>query len=390
MHNNYIKELLGFKDVKIKKIEDHKTSITIHIETKQTSHICPCCGNHTSKVHDYRIQTVKDMPILFKHTLLKIRKRRYKCKYCGKQFYEKIPFLSKYYRTTSRLTQYVFDELKTVTSMKQIAQKANISNTTVSSRFDLINYSLNKLPSVLSIDEFRGNAGGEKYQCFLVDAEHHKALDVLPNRSLESLCEYFKKFNDRDKVRILIMDMWRPYYDIARTYFKNALIVIDKYHYVRQNTWAFESIRKREQNRLGKYATKIFKGSRKILLSNPNKLSNEEKMQLNAILSFSEDLRQGYCLKQMFYEFSNSTPYKEAKPLLSKFILLAQNSDIPEYIKLANTLLNWSEEILNSFRVPYTNGVIEGMNNKIKVIKRNAYGVRNFNRFRNSILHCFN
>ena len=74
MHNNYIKELLGFKDVKIKKIEDNKTSITIHIETKQTSHVCPCCGNHTSKVHDYRIQTVKDMPILFKHTFLKIRK----------------------------------------------------------------------------------------------------------------------------------------------------------------------------------------------------------------------------------------------------------------------------------------------------------------------------
>ncbi len=113
-------------------------------------------------------------------------------------------------------------------------------------------------------------------------------------------------------------------------------------------------------------------------------------MQLNAILSYSEDLRQGYSLKQLFYEFSNSTSYKEAKPLLSKFVLLAQNSNIPEYIKLANTLINWSEEILNSFRVPYTNGVIEGMNNKIKVIKRNAYGVRNFNRFRNRILHCFN
>lgn len=390
MHNNYIKELLGFKDVKVKNIEDNETSITIHIETKQTTQICPCCGNSTSKIHDYRVQTVKDVPILFKHTFIKIRKRRYKCKSCGKQFYENIPFLSKYYRTTSRLTQYIFNELKNVTSMKQIAQKANISNTTITKRFDLISYSLNKLPSVLSIDEFRGNAGGEKYQCFLVDAEKHKALDVLPSRSLDFLCEYFKKFNNRDKVRIVVMDMWKPYYDIAKTYFKNALIVIDKYHYVRQNTWAFEAIRKREQNRLGKHATKIFKGSRKLLLSNPNKLTDEEKMQLNAILSFSEDLRQGYYLKLLFYEFSNSKSYKEAKPLLSKFVLLAQNSNIPEYIKLANTLINWSEEILNSFRVPYTNGIIEGMNNKIKVIKRNAFGVRNFNRFRNRILHCFN
>ena len=172
MHNNYIKELLGFKDVKVKNIEDTKTSITIHIETKQTVQICPCCGNSTSKIHDYRIQTVKDIPILFKHTFIKIRKRRYKCKACGKQFYENISFLSKYYRTTSRLTKYIFDELKNVTSVKQIAKKANISNTTVTKRFDLISYSLNKLPSVLSIDEFRGNASGEKYQCFLVLKYH--------------------------------------------------------------------------------------------------------------------------------------------------------------------------------------------------------------------------
>lgn len=390
MHNNYIKELLGFKDVLIKNIQDSEFSITITLETKLSSQICPCCGKSTTKVHDYRWQIVKDAPILFKNTYLKFHKRRYKCKSCGKQFYEQIPFVSKYYRTTSRLTTYILSKLKKVNSMKSVAEDSNVSNTTVSKRFDLINYSLKKLPSVLSIDEFRGNAGGEKYQCFLVDAENHKALDILPSRSLDTLCEYFKNVKNRDNVRIFVMDMWQPYYDIAKTYFKNALIVIDKYHYVRQNIWAFEAIRKREQNRLGKHTTKLFKGCRKLLLSNPNKLSDVEKMQLNAILSYSEELRQGYYLKQLFYEFSNSKTYKEAKPLLSKFILLAQNSHIPEYIKLAKTLINWSEEILNSFRVPYTNGVIEGMNNKIKVIKRNAYGVRNFNRFRNRILHCFN
>ena len=390
MHNNYIKELLGFKDVTIKNISTNENLVCITIEAKKKEHKCPCCGNLTSKIHDYRYQVVKDIPLMLKPTFIKIHKRRYKCKVCGKQFYENIPFLSKYYRTTSRLTQYIFDELKNVTSIKQITKTANISNTTATKRFDLINYSLNKLPSVLSIDEFRGNAGREKYQCFLVDAERHKALDVLPSRSLDTLTSYFKKFNNRDKVRVFVMDMWQPYYDIAKTYFKNALIVIDKYHYVRQNTWAFEAIRKREQNRLGKNAIKLFKGSRRILLSNPKKLTDEDKMQLNAILSYSEELRQGYYLKELFYEFSNSNSYKEAKPLLSKFILIAQNSHIPEYVKLAKTLLNWSEEILNSFRVPYTNGVIEGMNNKIKVIKRNAYGVRNFERFRNRILHCFN
>lgn len=272
--------------------------------------------------------------------------------------------------------------------MKHIAKHANLSTTTVSNRFDLLSYKPKNLPSVLSIDEFKGDTDNERYQCILVDAEHHSVLDILPNRDMNTLTEYFKKLQNRDKVRIFVMDMWKPYKTIAQTYFKNALIVIDKYHYIRQNLWAFEAIRKREQKRLGSYATKLFKGSRKLLLSSPNQLTDDEKMQLNALLSYSEDIRQGYYLKNLFFEFADSKSYKEAKPLLSKFILIAQNSHIKEYEKLTKTLINWSEEILNSFRVPYTNGSTEGTNNKIKVIKRNAYGLRNFNRFRNRILHC--
>ena len=87
MHNNYINELLGFKDVKVKKVESDDFSITLHIETIKKEQVCPCCNNTTSKVHDYRFQTIKDCPILFKNTFIKLRKRRYKCKNCGKQFF---------------------------------------------------------------------------------------------------------------------------------------------------------------------------------------------------------------------------------------------------------------------------------------------------------------
>lgn len=272
--------------------------------------------------------------------------------------------------------------------MKHVAKHANLSSTTISNRFDLLSYKPKNLPSVLSIDEFKGDTDNERYQYILVDAEHHNVLDILPNRDMSTLTEYFKKLPNRNKVRIFVMDMWKPYKTIAQTYFKNALIVIDKYHFIRQNLWAFETIRKREQKRLGNYATKIFKGSRKLLLSNSSDLTNEDKMQLNALLNYSEDIRQGYYLKNLFFEFADAKSYKEAKPLLSKFILIAQNSHIKEYEKLANTLINWSEEILNPFKVLYTSGPTEGTNNKIKVIKRNAYGLRNFNRFRNKILHC--
>lgn len=388
MQNNIINNLINLEGVLVKKIKELKESIEIYIETPVREHTCPRCGAKTSLVHDYRSQKIKDIPLRLKPSFLILRKRRYHCNNCNKNFFEHLSFLPKYHRTTNRVTEFIINELSKENSMKHVAEHVNLSSTTVMNRFNLVSYKLNKLPSVLSIDEFRGNTGNDKFQCILVDAEHHKVLDILANRNIETLSGYFKQFKNRDKVRIFVMDMWRPYYEIAKAYFKNALIIIDKYHYVRQNTWAFEAIRKREQNRLGKHALRLFKGSRKLLLSNPNKLSNEDKQQLNAILSYSEDLRQGYYLKNLFYEFSNSKTYKEAKPLLSRFILYAENSQIPEYINLAKTLTNWSEEILNSFRAPYTNGVTEGFNNKIKVLKRNGYGFRNFNRFRNRILHC--
>ena len=74
---------------------------------------------------------------------------------------------------------------------------------------------------------------------------------------------------------------------------------------------------------------------------------------------------------------------------MNEWILNAQNSGLPDFEKCADTMRNWCSGILNSFSVPYTNGFTEGCNNKIKVLKRNAYGYKNFNRFRNRILHIF-
>lgn len=71
------------------------------------------------------------------------------------------------------------------------------------------------------------------------------------------------------------------------------------------------------------------------------------------------------------------------------WIMTAQDSKIDEYVSCADTMLNWQAGILNSFDIPYSNGFTEGCNNRIKVLKRNAYGYRNYRRFRTRILHMF-
>lgn len=79
-----------------------------------------------------------------------------------------------------------------------------------------------------------------------------------------------------------------------------------------------------------------------------------------------------------------------ARKALFDWVMTAQNSNLPKFISCGSTMVRWSKGILNSFDCPYTNGFTEGANNKIKVLKRNAYGYRNFRRFRNRILLMFN
>ena len=106
---------------------------------------------------------------------------------------------------------------------------------------------------------------------------------------------------------------------------------------------------------------------------------------LEIMLLQSSDLATAYYLKELFYEFMDSSNRTEATKKLKFFILAAQTSELKEFKACLTMLGNWSKYILNSFECKYTNGYTEGTNNAIKVIKRNAFGYRNFNNFRNRI-----
>jgi transposase len=122
-------------------------------------------------------------------------------------------------------------------------------------------------------------------------------------------------------------------------------LVIDRFHYIRQVFWAFDKVRKEEQKRFSKERRIYFKRSQKLLWARFKNLSEENKQAVEVMLN------------------------------------------LPEFTYCFNTIFRWQESILNSFKVPYTNGYTEGVNNKIKVLKRNAFGVRNFERFRTRILY---
>ena len=389
MDNNSAK-ILGLKDVIVKKVETDEREMHISLELPRRNHICPACGAVTDKIHDYRKQEVRDSQAFGKNVYLYLNKRRYVCVECGKRFYEENSFLPKYYHVTQRLVVGVISSFREPVSATHIAKENNISVTTALRYFDLVEYGPARLPEVLSIDEFKGNAGGEKFQCILTDAKNHSVLDILPSRKAADLIRYFMRFprKQRLKVKYVVMDMSSLFRGVANVCFPNAMIVSDKYHVVRQAEWALENVRKAEQKRLSRDWRRYCKRSRYLLLKDPEKLKPEEEEKLRIILGLSSRIQYAYELKNDLIQIMRSKSSKESKLKLANWIYLAENSNLPEFNACTKALHNWSDSILNALDCPYSNGFTEGCNNKTKVLKRVCFGVRNFSRFRNRILHC--
>jgi transposase len=285
MHSNCTKNLLNLEDVLIKKVIQADSFVKVFIETKPTTQICPHCGQETKRIHDYRAQIIKDLPFQMKHTYLILRKRLYVCN-CGKRFYEKYPFLATYQRRTLRLSFRIIDLLRNIRSIKAVAEEANVSVNTVTRLIDTINYSIPSLPECISIDEFKGNADTGKYQCILVDSKKHRILDILPDSTQKHLSSYFRELNrgQRNRVKFFVCDMWEPYVDLAKAYFPNATIVIDKYHFIRYVTWAIENVRKRLQKKMPVSLRKYYKRSRRLILTRYDKLKDENKKACDLML----------------------------------------------------------------------------------------------------------
>jgi transposase len=155
---------------------------------------------------------------------------------------------------------------------------------------------------------------------------------------------------------------------------------------VRYCTWALENVRKQVQKKLLPEQRKYFKRSRKLLLAHMSNLSAESKAAVERMLLISRDLREAYLLKETFYAFMNSFDSLQAKERLRIFRAHAFVADLPEFQACLTMLQNWEPFILNAFDCPYSNGFTEGVNNKIKVLKRIAFGYRSFKNFRTRIL----
>ena len=386
---NYTEIIFKIKEEYIKYTrvnEDGSVHFTLEIPVAEQ--VCPHCGASTRKSKGKRSRDVKFGAMQHHTVTATYLQRRYKCQECNHTFIEKNPFVSRYLRLSKSNLEYLFRQLGEKGSFTEMAKRSDVSVSTV------IRYCSKlaipkpaQLPTVLGIDEYKGNAEGQMYQVIITDLRNHSVVDILPKRETRALIQYFKTFSKeaREQVKYIVMDMCPLFKLVMQTMFSHAHIVADRYHVCRLVDWALERVRKREQKQIVTHS-RMLKYNRRVLMKNPDTLTENERVKLLEILRISDDLRRAYGLRLGFRKIFKTYSIPNIERHIQLWLKIVESSHLPEFSNFKTSFISWFPQIVNAFVLPYSNGFTEGCNNNIKVLKRISYGLRHFERFRVRIL----
>ena len=415
-----IEKLLNLEQYKILKVEERKEAKKvkkiIYVESKKKKEKCPICGEYTKSIHDkLKPIEIKYLKILEQETKINIIKKRFICHKCDKKFTEKLPLNEKGKTISTKLEQKILKDLLNYNlSLKYIAESNGVSSGTVRKILEnaMNEYPehLKTLPRIISFDEFKADTKEGKYAFIINDPIHRKVLDILPKRKKEYLIQYFTYTENRYSVEFVISDMYEPYLLVQQIMFPKAKYVVDRFHYTRYVMDALDKIRIRLQKEYGYNSKEYRMLKNKKNVSLLRKYSNDVdwytytqryrnghmvdilKYDLREqLLSINEELHKGYILKELFMDVLHTTTYEYAEGEIQEWISTVKNYGIREMEEAAETIKNWLPYIVNSFiDKRLSNGYTEGVNNKIKVIKRIGFGYKNFKFFRLRIMYILN
>lgn len=345
---------------------------------------CSGCGRFVRHSHDYRWRTVRDLPAFGKLILLHFQRRRVHCRRCGPKL-EYLDWIKPDRRATSRLETYVAD-LCSRMSVKDASVITGLKWDTVK-RIDKAyledhEQSLNGTNlRILGMDEFAIQRG-HRYATVIVNLENGQVLWVGRGRSRADIRPFFEQIGPRSCSRIeaVAMDQSAAYGNELAHWCPQAEIVYDLFHVVtRYGHHVIDRVRVDEANRLrdDRKARKVIKGSRWLLLRNlENVRRPEDQVRLRELLAANRNLAKVYILKDELKQLWSCRSVAKARERWNSWYRKAVYSRIKPLVRFAKNLKEYLPGILAHARWAIHTSVIEGINNKIKVIKRRAYGFR--------------
>ncbi len=407
------------QDVTIDRYAEHPDSIEIFISYPEEERVCPSCGSHGCVIHDSgRSRTVRHIRVSNKTTLLTFKVQRYRCKDCGITFTRVPAFVRPGFHLSQAAFIAVCEGLMSMTSIHQIAIRTGTTDSIVEHVMMSVDFRLTHLPQTLCIDEFKGSSGSwdpsrsrwktSRFHLNLADGDTGRVIDILPRIDARSLTDYFFSFplEERRKVRFVCCDMHSGFIKVARQCFPNVTVCADNFHSCRLVSQEMESIRISLWNHYRSLASKagdkaqrnclqekadLFHSSGRLLLTRnpgPGSLSSFQEDRLLRILSLSPELCAAYDTYQEFLSILHQRSYALQRSGLSSWIARHADSEVPEVSRAAARVQHYRTYILNAWKYGKSNAACEGLNNSIKVLKRNEYGAHSFLHFRQRILFC--
>jgi transposase len=246
-----------------------------------------------------------------------------------------------------------------------------------------------RLVQRLGIDEIALKKGHSQYVLVVSDLDQGCVLTVLPTRTKEALEAYLATWSAEQRAAVtdVALDLWEPYHLAVQACLPMAQITADRFHVMKNLNDRVTAARRTIQREAPQAEKEQLKGCRWLLVKNAQDLSEEEQAKLEGMLAGSPRLKRLHELKEAFRAVFETAPDRAtAMEQLEAWIGEVEQSGLSELTTFVTTLRNWWEGILNYFHARLSSGFVEGMNNKLKLLKRLAYGYRNFAHFRLRVL----
>ena len=370
---------------------------------------CPNCGGDTEILESRPRGPIADIPYRGKPTFIMIDNRRFVCKKCGFKFkieYSDVPGKGK---MTASLKDYIRAESLELIPYSEIARRIGVTEKSIRETCDpyfkqLMAERTFELPPVIGMDEdhfkalYENSKDGEKtlngdYVFVLTNPVTVSLLDILPTRKKEALISYFKDREDLGNVKIAVMDMWKPYFDVCKECFPDAVIIIDRFHVIKAINKCVDNARKKlkkdyqdkaADNQEQRKIAADFLAIRDLMAVSVESLSEEQITQLATYLQIYPELRPLYWHKEDFRSiYKECKNKKEARKAYDEWagdvLCPPEGAEILHAFDsfVNKTFVNWGDEIVNYFDyadAPVTNGPTESINNVIKSVMRVGRG----------------
>jgi transposase len=382
--------LIGYTYVKTA-YEEGKVIFTI--AHKRDRLHCPACGSRDLVLRGCSPRRFRLVPIGSKAIFLDLDVQRIACRRCDTVRQVELGFADSRFSYTRAFERYVLELSKHMTIL-DVARHLHVSWDVVK---DIQKRYLKKKFSRLALKDLRYLAideiavkKGHTYVTVVLDLESGAVIFVGDGKGADALIPFWKRLrHSRATVEAVAIDMSPAYMSAVMKHLPNATIVFDHFHVVKLFNDKLSNLRRELYREATDQLQKdVLKGTRWLLLKNPGNLDEKkaEKERLDEALRMNEPLYTAYYLKEDLREVWNQPSKKKATKVLDEWIRKASSSSISILKTLSKTLSAYKSGILAYYDFPISTGPLEGTNNKIKTMKRQAYGFRDMEFFKLKIM----